>query len=56
MWIKIKIVSWTLLFRWTWGYCKVVCHLYKPGWGQKLVKKERTMLDVQVEYLGSSWT
>ena len=28
----------------------------RPGCGQKGVKKERTVLDKQVEYLGSSWT
>ena len=49
-WIKaiemwIKTVSWKLLFRWAWGYCKLVCHLDRPGWGQKGVKKERTVLD-----------
>ena len=27
-------------------------HLDRPGWGQKEVKKERTVLGKQVEYLG----
>ena len=54
--LKQKIVSWTLFFRWAWGCCKLVRHLDKPGWGQKGYKKERTALDKQVEYLGSSWT
>ena len=40
-WIKIKIVSWTLLFRWAWGYCKLVRHLDRLIWGQKGIKKEK---------------
>ena len=38
-----------------WMNFSAVRHLDRPGSGQKGVKKERTVLDKQVEYLGSSW-
>ena len=39
------------IFRWAWGYCKLVHHFDRPGWRQEGVEKERIIPDKQVEYL-----